>query len=110
VQDAYTTAQFLNAQPLERALKAFAHGAGLPLKGSRTTRTPSPAEAENPLTPREMDVLRLVRIGRKNREIAKEWVLSEKTIDTQIAKIKEKLGVRSRLAAVLKAEELHLFD
>jgi DNA-binding NarL/FixJ family response regulator len=51
------------------------------------------------LTPRELDVLRLVSAGLTNREIAAEIVLSVRTVDRHVSRILEKLGVKSRLAA-----------
>lgn len=51
------------------------------------------------LTRREMDVARLVRSGKSNREIAALLFLSEKTIEHHLTRIFAKLGVSSRAAA-----------
>jgi DNA-binding CsgD family transcriptional regulator len=55
------------------------------------------------LSPREMEVLRLVAAGRSNREIAAELVISERTVDRHVSNIFTKLGVSSRSAATAYA-------
>jgi len=60
------------------------------------------------LTPREMEVLRLVATGATNREIASVLVLSEKTVARHVANIFLKLGVSSRSAATAFAYSHHL--
>jgi DNA-binding CsgD family transcriptional regulator len=57
------------------------------------------------LTPRELQVLRLVATGVTNRSIAAELVLSERTIDRHVSNIFTKLGVSSRAAATAYAYE-----
>jgi DNA-binding CsgD family transcriptional regulator len=51
------------------------------------------------LTPRELEVLRLVAIGKSNREIASALVISEHTVARHVQNIFTKLGVPSRTAA-----------
>jgi DNA-binding NarL/FixJ family response regulator len=63
-------------------------------------RQPPPAE---PLSQRELDVLRLVAGGATNREAARRLFVSEATIKTHLLHIYEKLGVRDRAAAVGEA-------
>ena len=55
------------------------------------------------LTPRELDVLRLVAEGLKNKEIAAKLVLSEKTVKNRVSNILAKLRVNDRTQAVLHA-------
>jgi DNA-binding NarL/FixJ family response regulator len=61
---------------------------------------PGPAELhepEEPLTPRELDVARLVAHGRTNGEIAAELFISPGTVKTHVANVQRKLGVRNRV-------------
>jgi NarL family two-component system response regulator LiaR len=58
---------------------------------------------EDPLTDRELDVLRLLAKGRSNREIAAELVISEATVRTHVSNILGKLHLASRTQAALYA-------
>jgi NarL family two-component system response regulator LiaR len=62
------------------------------------------------LTEREMDVLRLIAQGKSNREIAREFVLSEKTVKTHVSSILAKLRLADRTQAALYAVRNRLFD
>lgn len=61
-----------------------------------------------PLTRRELEVLRLLAAGRRNAEISEALGRSEKTIEYHLTHILEKLGVRSRAEAILKAQQYGL--
>jgi LuxR family maltose regulon positive regulatory protein len=61
-----------------------------------------------PLTGREMDVLRLVVGGLSNAEIAEELVIAVSTVKSHINHIYGKLGVENRTQAVIRAQELAL--
>lgn len=60
------------------------------------------------LSPKELEVLRLVAGGYSNREISTAIHKSEGTVKNQVSSILEKLGVRDRTQAVLKAINLGL--
>jgi NarL family two-component system response regulator LiaR len=53
------------------------------------------------LRERELQIIRLVAKGMSNREIARQLFISERTVQTHVHKILEKLGVSSRTEAVL---------
>lgn len=55
------------------------------------------------LSPREVDVLRLVAMGRSNAEIGRALHISEATVKTHLLRTFAKLGVSDRTAAVTKA-------
>jgi LuxR family maltose regulon positive regulatory protein len=61
-----------------------------------------------PLSERELRVLRLVAAGLSNRDIAEALYISVNTVKTHLQRIYEKLGVSSRTAAATKALELNL--
>jgi DNA-binding NarL/FixJ family response regulator len=64
----------------------------------------TPAELDA-LTPRELEVLRLVARGLSNHDLALELHLTEATVKTHIARILTKLGLSSRTQAVVAAYE-----
>jgi len=62
----------------------------------------------SPITPTELEVLRMLRTGRSNDAIARMQHRSKRTIEFHCGNIYEKLGVRSRTEAVARAQELGL--
>ena len=74
---------------------------------ARLSPRPSEALAE-PLSEREVEVLRLVARGASNREIAAELVIAEGTVKNHITNILAKLNVSDRTEAAVKARELGL--
>lgn len=61
-----------------------------------------------PLSERELEVLRLVASGRSNREIARELYVSLATVKTHINNTYRKLGANSRTRAVARARDFNL--
>lgn len=59
----------------------------------------------DPLSAREIEILRYVATGASNREIAETLVISEGTVKNHLSSILSKLSVRDRMQAVLKAKE-----
>jgi DNA-binding CsgD family transcriptional regulator len=80
-------------------------------RGVRGVRVgPRPSTRRNPagLTARELDVLALVSEGLRNREIAEQLFLSEKTVDHHVSAILRKLGAETRGQAAAEATRLGL--
>jgi LuxR family transcriptional regulator, maltose regulon positive regulatory protein len=77
--------------------------------GAAEDRTPIKQLLIEPLSERELDVLRLLGTDLNGPEIARELVVSLNTMRTHTKSIYSKLGVNSRRAAVRRAEELDLF-
>ena len=75
-------------------------------------RGPRASTRDNPagLTRREVEVLALVTEGLQNAEIAQRLFLSVKTVDTHVASILRKLGVRSRGEASVAAVSRGLLE
>lgn len=57
------------------------------------------------LTPREIEIIRLMLAGRTNKAIAAEICISEKTVEFHLSRIYTKIGLRTRMLAGLWALE-----
>jgi LuxR family maltose regulon positive regulatory protein len=88
-------------------LKHFATEAA-PSNGERTRGVAVPGL--EPLSGRELEVLRLLAAGRSNTEIARELYLALGTVKAHVHHIYGKLLVRNRTEAVARASELRLLD
>lgn len=73
---------------------------------SERPAAPKPQGLEEPLSEREIEVLRRIADGDSNKEIANALVIAEGTVKNHITNILGKLGVTGRLHAVNKAREL----
>jgi DNA-binding CsgD family transcriptional regulator len=106
---AYRAARRLGARPLATAAaEELAH---LGEKVERRLGRRAAGELEHAgLSRREVEVLRLVSVGRTNREIAQALFLSPRTVDMHVRNILTKLDCRSRTEATRRAVELGLLE
>lgn len=100
LDDALTLAGSSRYPPLVERLQA--------LQAQLVTLHPQATSLAEPLTDREMDVLRLLSEGHSNQEIAAALVITEDTVKRHNTHIFGKLDVSSRTQAVLRAQELGL--
>jgi DNA-binding NarL/FixJ family response regulator len=77
---------------------------------SRSTPKNRETFLPDPLSPREIEIIRLVATGASNKEIADKLVISEGTVKNHLSSILSKLSVRDRMQAVLKAKELGIIN
>ncbi len=103
-------------QPMAALLQEAAQHGTVPNYASRLQavfekaegRTPVTQFLSEPLSERELEVLRLLGTEMSGPEIARTLVVSLSTLRTHTQNIYSKLGVNSRRAAVRRAEEFHL--
>ena len=94
------------ADALRKAIRAASQGQVhlSPQAAARLMREMrQPEQQPEPLTERETDVLKLLAVGRANKEIARDLMIGEKTVKTHVSNILGKLGVQSRTQAALHA-------
>jgi DNA-binding NarL/FixJ family response regulator len=98
------------ADELRLAIKAAAAGQVQlsPQAAARLMREVRAPDSPEKLTERETDVLRLLALGRANKEIALELSIGEKTVKTHVSSILRKLNVPSRTQAALHAVRIGL--
>lgn len=101
-----------DAEAIGRALEAAAAGQSI-LDADVQRRliegaTAAPKPVDTGLTPREIDVLRLIAEGLSNTEIARRLVVSEATVKTHINHLFAKANLRDRAQAVAYAYRLGL--
>jgi DNA-binding NarL/FixJ family response regulator len=69
---------------------------------------PANEQLPEPLSERELEILRLLAAGANNRQIASQLFLAEGTVKNYVSTILDKLGVEDRTQAALRARELGL--
>jgi RNA polymerase sigma factor (sigma-70 family) len=101
------------AQDVVEAIRAVAQGRSLftprTIAQLLSSRREVDAQLER-LTPREKEVLRMMAEGTSSREIAAKLGISYTTVRTHIRSLGGKLGVHSKLEAIVKARELALVE
>lgn len=99
-----------DAAELRRAIKAAADGQVQlsPQAAARLMREIRAPESPEQLTERETEVLKMVALGKANKEIARLMDISEKTVKFHVGNILSKLGVASRTQAALYAASIGL--
>ena len=92
---------------LVRLAQAFER-AGLPIRPPANRGGVVVAGLIEPLTARELEVLRLLAAGAPNRSIAQQLVVTPETVKKHLSHLFDKLGVVNRTQAVTRARELGL--
>jgi DNA-binding NarL/FixJ family response regulator len=110
VSSARRIATELGAAPLVRALESIAARGRLPEQPREPDSANPPPPAPLGLTPREIDVLRLVGRGFTNAQIAETLFISRKTASAHVSNILGKLEVGRRAEAAAIAARLGLLD
>ena len=76
------------------------------VKSSLAGDIPATETLPEPLSPRELEVLALIALGKTNQEIAQQLVVARGTIKAHAASIYRKLDVTNRTEAVARARDL----
>ncbi|MCS6847699.1 MAG: response regulator transcription factor [Anaerolineae bacterium] len=109
----------LSGEELARAIRTVAHGGAL-IEPSIARKVfaefarlaPAARDANEglaePLSEREIEVLRLIAAGLSNREIAQRLFLAEGTVKNYVTNVLSKIGVHDRTQATLRGKELGL--
>lgn len=88
------------------ALDALLAFAAKDLRAAEVRREPAPDSGPRPaLTPRETEVLQLVAQGLTDAQVAETLVISPRTVNAHLSSVYSKLGVNSRTAATLVAQQ-----
>jgi LuxR family maltose regulon positive regulatory protein len=81
-----------------------------PRTAGRRDTAASPAGLVEPLSPREMEVLHLMALGRTNAEIARQLIVAPGTVKAHTASIYQKLDAANRTEAVARARQIGILS
>ncbi len=108
----------LSSEQLEKALLQVKNGEvwvsrnviNLSIQGMATYGSQHIMQKQNQyeLSDRELEILKTMVMGLKNKEIANKLFISDKTVKTHVNKIFKKLGAKTRASAILTAVEQHI--
>jgi DNA-binding NarL/FixJ family response regulator len=107
--EAYRTAIRLRARPLAEEAVQQLVALGEQVERRLGRRAAGQRERAG-LTRRELEVVRLVAVGRTNREIGQELFLSARTVEMHVGNVLAKLDCRTRTEATHKADQLGLLS
>jgi DNA-binding NarL/FixJ family response regulator len=82
----------------------------VPEAPSKEERRTTPAALKRELSPREVEVLRLLARGHTNQQIARELLLSTSTVKNHVQRILSKLGASDRTQAAIMAIKIGLLS
>ncbi len=106
---AYRAFRKLGARPFASRTATDLEAAGERID-ERLGRRAARDREQGGLTRRELEIVRLVAVGRTNREIAQQLFLSPRTVDMHVRNLLAKLGCRSRTEATGRAYALGLIE
>jgi LuxR family maltose regulon positive regulatory protein len=98
----------LQEAALQGVMPEYVGGTLAAIEGDRRMIVSEPLMLVEPLSEREIQVLRLVAAGLSNRQVAGKLIISLGTAKTHVHHIYGKLGVRNRVQAIARARELGL--
>jgi LuxR family maltose regulon positive regulatory protein len=102
--------QDASTEYVEALLAAFWEPSGNRAPSNRADTLQTAQPLPDPLSERELEVLRLVAAGKSNREISGQLFVTVDTVKKHLTHIFGKLGVRSRTQAVARAREMGLIS
>jgi DNA-binding NarL/FixJ family response regulator len=94
----------------ERYVDPSLERAAVDALGAFASRARTRSVVEASLTPREQEILVMISEGLTMHQVGTRLGISPRTVETHVAKLYRKLGVRTRVHAVARASELGLLD
>ncbi|MBT8338721.1 MAG: hypothetical protein HKP58_05475 [Desulfatitalea sp.] len=103
------TAAHLSNTTCSSHVKTICQACGVKTYTPRSSKHFTMNGHNNGITPREIEILKLIGDGYRNAEIAERAFISLNTVKTHTKHIYEKLNVKCRMQAIIRAKELNLF-